>query len=79
VNTVHGNARSIAAVTRRFKPQVESMEGAAFMYACLIHQIPFAEVRAVSNVVEKRNRAAWKLREAIDNLNTTAQQIVDRA
>jgi futalosine hydrolase len=55
------------------------MEGAAFMYACLIHQIPFAEVRAVSNVVEKRNRASWKLREAIDNLNTTAQQIVDRA
>ena len=31
VNTVHGNERSIAAVTERFKPQVESMEGAAFM------------------------------------------------
>ena len=25
------------------------MEGAAFMYACLIHQVPFAQVRAVSN------------------------------
>src|SRR6266550_6854277 len=52
VNTVHGNARSIAAVTRRFKPQVESMEGAAFMYACLIHDLPFAQVRTVYNVVE---------------------------
>jgi len=79
VNTVHGNEHAIGAVRTRCNPQVESMEGAAFMYACLIHQIPFAEVRAVSNVVEKRNRAAWKLREAIDNLNTTAQQIVDRA
>ena len=36
----------------RCRPQVESMEGAAFMHACLIHEISFAQVRAVSNVVE---------------------------
>ena len=77
VNTVHGNARSIAAVTRRFKPQVESMEGAAFMYACLIHDLPFAQVRAVSNVVETRNREAWKMADAIDNLGQTALAILD--
>jgi len=77
VNTVHGNARSIAAVTRRFKPQVESMEGAAFMYACLIHDLPFAQVRAVSNMVEPRNRDAWKMAEAIHNLGRTALGILD--
>jgi futalosine hydrolase len=77
VNTVHGNARSIAAVTRRFKPQVESMEGAAFMYACLIHDLPFAQVRAVSNAVETRNRGAWKMAEAIHNLGRTALDILD--
>jgi futalosine hydrolase len=77
VNTVHGNARSIAAVMRRFKPQVESMEGAAFMYACLIHDLPFAQVRAVSNVVETRNRHAWKMAEAIHNLGRTASAILD--
>ena len=32
------------------------MEGAAFMYACLIQGVPFAQVRAVSNIVERRNR-----------------------
>ena len=31
VNTVHGNQRSIAAIVQRFKPQVESMEGAALL------------------------------------------------
>ena len=36
------------------------------MYACLIHGVPFAQVRAVSNVVERRNRDAWKLAEAIE-------------
>ncbi len=79
VNTAHGNARSIAAVVKRFKPQVESMEGAAFMYACLIHQLPFVQVRAVSNVVETRNRRAWKLAEAVQLLGETALRIVDNA
>src|SRR5215471_655294 len=65
VNTVHGNQASIASVVKQFKPQVESMEGAAFMYACLIHQVDFAQVRAISNRVEKRNREAWKLNEAL--------------
>jgi futalosine hydrolase len=77
VNTVHGNQRSIAAVVERFKPQVESMEGAAFMYACLTHAVPFAQVRAVSNMVERRNREAWKLAEAIDGLNAAARSILD--
>ena len=79
VNTVHGNEQSIAAVVQRFHPQVESMEGAAFMYACVIHEVPFAQVRAVSNVVEKRNRDAWKMPEAIANLGTVALRILDHA
>jgi futalosine hydrolase len=79
VNTVHGRDSSIAAVRQRCTPQVETMEGAAFMYSCLIRGTPFAEIRAVSNVVEKRNRAAWKLSEAIDNLNSAALRIIDQA
>jgi futalosine hydrolase len=79
VNTVHGNERSIACVTRRFAPHVESMEGAAFMYGCLIHELPFAQVRAVSNIVERRNREAWKLPEAIRGLAETARQILEQA
>jgi futalosine hydrolase len=77
VNTVHGNDRSIAAVVRRFQPQVESMEGAAFMYACLIHELAFAQVRAVSNIVERRNRQAWRMADAIRALSAVAVTIVD--
>jgi futalosine hydrolase len=79
VNTVHGNERSIADVVQRFAPQVESMEGAAFMYACLMHRVPFAQVRAVSNIVEKRNRSAWQLDEAIAALGAAAVEILDHA
>ena len=77
VNTVHGNERSIDAVVRRFRPQVESMEGAAFMYACMISGVTFAQVRAISNFVEKRNRAAWNMSDAIHNLAETALKILD--
>jgi futalosine hydrolase len=79
VNTVHGSDRSIAEVTGRFHPQVESMEGAAFMYACLVQGLMFAQVRAVSNFVERRNREAWNIDSAIGALGRTARSILDHA
>jgi futalosine hydrolase len=76
VNTAHGHERSIAAVVARLHPQVESMEGAAFMYACLMHGVPFAQIRAVSNVVERRNRSAWKVRDALGALARAVADVV---
>jgi futalosine hydrolase len=77
VNTVHGNLASIGRVVERCRPDVESMEGAAFMYACLAAGSRFAQVRAVSIMVERRNRAAWKLREAVEALNDTALRLIE--
>jgi len=79
VNTVHGNDLTIAAAVERYNPHVESMEGAAFMYSCLVHGLAFAQVRAVSNIVERRNRPAWKLQEAIDALSMTLLTVIDCA
>lgn len=79
VNTVHGNERTIAAVRERYHPDVESMEGAAFMYASLIAGVPFAQVRAVSNMVERRNRGAWKIDEAIRALGDQAVRLLESA
>jgi futalosine hydrolase len=77
VNTVHGSEGTIADVVRRFAPQVESMEGAAFMYACLIQGLAFAQVRAVSNAVETRDRDAWRMSDAIGSLGVAALTILD--
>ncbi|MCU1384979.1 MAG: futalosine nucleosidase [Acidobacteria bacterium] len=79
VNTVHGHAPTIAAVSARFRPQVESMEGAAFMSACLMHRVQFAQVRAVSNLVERRNRESWRMADAIRNLSVSALRIIDQS
>jgi futalosine hydrolase len=79
VNTVHGHEPSIADVMRRVDPQVESMEGAAFFYSCLSQGVPFAEVRAVSNMVERRNRQSWRMSDAIERLCTTAHALIEAA
>jgi futalosine hydrolase len=79
VNTVHGNERTIADIVERVDPQVESMEGAAFAYACRLGGVPYAQVRAVSNVVERRNREAWQIEQAIRQLNETARRILEHA
>lgn len=76
VNTVHGNQQSIGKIIQRYQPDLESMEGAAFLYACLIENIPCIQIRAVSNYVENRNKDTWNIPLAIENLNKTAMEII---
>jgi futalosine hydrolase len=78
VNTVHGHEPSIQKVQQRLNPQLESMEGAAFFYACRQMNVRGMQIRAVSNYVEKRNREAWNIGLAIKNLNTFAIDLVSQ-
>ncbi|MDP9048942.1 MAG: futalosine hydrolase [Bacteroidota bacterium] len=76
VNTVSDSESSIEKITRRLNPQLESMEGAAFFYACREMNLPCLQIRAVSNYVERRNRDNWKIGLAIKNLNTFAVEFL---
>lgn len=78
VNTVHGHEPSIQKLTGRIQPQLESMEGAAFFYACKQAGLPCLQIRAVSNYIEKRNRDAWQIGLAIKNLNSFAVEFLTR-
>lgn len=77
VNTSHGDEESIKKAYDKFHPYVESMEGAAFMFACENENIPYVQIRAVSNYVEKRNRDAWNIPLAIENLNKQVLEILN--
>jgi len=77
VNQVTGSAERIARMVRKFPDaQVESMEGAAFFYACLRNDIEPVQLRAVSNYVEPRNRENWRMKEAIAALNGQLQGLL---
>ena len=43
----------------------ENMEGAAAAHVCALYDVPFLEVRGISNLVEDRDRDAWRVDEAI--------------
>ena len=78
VNKVHGAAASIAAIRAKYPDaQIETMEGAAFFYACQLAGVPFLEIRSISNYVEPRNREAWNLPLAIDNLNAVLRHLLE--
>lgn len=56
----------------RFGALCESMEGAAAAHVCALHEVPFLEVRGVSNLVEDRDRSKWRIKEASE----AAQRVV---
>lgn len=74
VNMVHGNESSIATLRERFPDAtMESMEGAAVFFVGQEENIPCIQVRAISNYVEKRNRATWNIPLAVKNINKWLQ------
>jgi len=76
VNTVHGNASSINKVVKKFDPDIESMEGAAFFFSCQEAKIPAIQIRSISNYVERRNKKKWDMKLAVNNLSLAAEQIL---
>ncbi|MGB4776347.1 MAG: futalosine hydrolase [Daejeonella sp.] len=77
VNKVHGNELSISKMMQGLKPQTESMEGAAFFYACNQTSTPCIQIRAISNHIERRDREKWNIGLAIKNLNMFAQHFLE--
>ncbi len=74
VNRVHGNAESIRKTVEEFNPDVESMEGAAVAYVCRQMDIPWVQIRSISNRVEPRNKDNWDIPLALKNLNGEVQE-----
>lgn len=69
VNRTLADPKSIEWVRKRFTPDIVNMEGAALFYVCLLRGVPFVELRAVSDMVGPRDKAAWDLDGSIAALN----------
>ncbi|MEU0812581.1 futalosine hydrolase [Streptomyces sp. NPDC005970] len=69
VSTVTGSAGRAAELLRRHPgAAAEAMEGFGVAEAAAAQGVPVLEVRAVSNAVGPRDRAAWRIGEALDAL-----------
>lgn len=78
VNEITTNPERIRQLVKKYGPVTESMEGAALHYVCRQANIPFIQIRALSNYIGERNKVNWKMKEAIKNLNQTLIEYIDK-
>jgi futalosine hydrolase len=76
VNEITTRPERIALLQQKYAASVESMEGAAFHYVALQEGIPFLQLRAISNFVGERDKAKWRIKEAITGLNDELMKIL---
>ncbi|AEM88036.1 futalosine hydrolase [Streptomyces violaceusniger] len=71
VSTVTGSAERAAELLRRHPhAAAEAMEGFGVAEAAAAQSVPALEVRAISNAVGPRDRAAWRIGEALEALTS---------
>lgn len=75
----HGHQGNIDVLRQQPHSQVENMEGAAFFYISLLKKIPFLSIRSISNVVEARDKSKWKMEMAIEHLNVTLFEMLEKS
>lgn len=76
VNTISDSPIQKERLESLYGPAIESMEGAALHYVCLQEQIPFVQMRSISNYVGERDRSKWLMHEAIENLNIELNKLI---
>ncbi|MFJ8060991.1 futalosine hydrolase [Streptomyces sp. NPDC096142] len=68
VSTVTGTAERARALRQRHRAAAEAMEGFGVAESATVHGIPLLEVRTISNPVGPRDRAAWRIPDALTGL-----------
>lgn len=78
VNKVSDDNAQKQQLINAFNPQIETMEGAALHYVCLMEEISFVQIRSISNYVGERNKGQWKIDEAVENLNAALITLINQ-
>lgn len=78
VSTVTGTAATCTELTARVPDAAaEAMEGFGVATAARNCSVPILEIRAISNQVGPRDRAAWRIKEALDLLEAASKVLLE--
>jgi len=77
VSSCSGTAVRGAVLERRFGAICETMEGAAYAHIAARYSLPYLEVRGISNLVEDRNLAGWRLPDAAEAAAQAVQRVAE--
>jgi futalosine hydrolase len=78
VNEISTNEDRISYYKNGLGATIETMEGAALHYIGLKENIPFLQLRSISNYVGERDKEKWQLQEAIRNVNLVLQELLTK-
>lgn len=67
VSAVSGSIARARMLSNLYEALCENMEGGAVAQICLRYQIPFLEIRGLSNRAGDRNKKRWQLSKALNN------------
>ncbi len=77
LSTASGSADVIDRIYKRWNADIETMESASVFYVCKLLGIRFICYRAISNMVEPRDKSKWEIAKAIDNLNIEVNSFIE--
>ena len=69
VNEITTRTERIAQLKALYNPTIESMEGAALHYVGNDLNIPYLQIRGLSNYIGERDKSKWLIKEAVENAN----------
>lgn len=78
VSTVTGTEATATELSKRVPgASIEAMEGYGVATAADYHRVPVLEIRSVSNPVGPRDRAAWRIQDALQRLEEASSVLVE--
>lgn len=78
INEITTSPKRKRQIMEKYKPFVESMEGAALHYTCGLQSVPFIQIRATSNYIGERDKTKWLMKDAIINLNKALIEYINK-
>lgn len=76
VSEVSGTQEKADEMESRFRGICENMEGAAVAQLCTLYDIPFLEIRGISNLVKQRNKKEWDVSAAALVSQEAARELI---
>ncbi|MFW5821157.1 MAG: futalosine hydrolase [Bacteroidota bacterium] len=68
VNRISQTNMNISFIMTKYRPDIESMEGAAVFYICANEGLNYIQIRGISNVVGDRDQDNWEVGKAMKSV-----------
>lgn len=76
INEISTSPNRIRFYKEQLGGDIESMEGAALHMVCLENNIPFLQIRGISNWTGERDKSNWKIAEASEAVADVVRKLI---